>query len=72
MQIINFLYLFSQLYSSFYSVVLCWKVNDLQVGLTVNLRNQEGTLKLILLDSGCHVRDLSIKLHGGAAWLYQV
>ncbi|KAG4952912.1 hypothetical protein AAZX31_14G017700 [Glycine max] len=48
------------------------KVNDLQVGLTVNLRNQEGTLKLILLDSGCHVRDLSIKLHGGAAWLYQV
>ncbi|KAH1062748.1 hypothetical protein GLYMA_02G295500v4 [Glycine max] len=48
------------------------KVNDLQVGLTVNLRNQEGTLKLNLLDSGCHVRDLSIKLHGGAAWLYQV
>ncbi|KAK7385992.1 hypothetical protein VNO78_32010 [Psophocarpus tetragonolobus] len=48
------------------------KVNDLQVGLAVNLRNQEGTLKLILLDSGCHVRDLSIKLHGGAAWLYQV
>ncbi|RDX95526.1 putative BPI/LBP family protein [Mucuna pruriens] len=48
------------------------KVNDLQVGLSVNLRNQEGTLKLILLDSGCHVKDLSIKLHGGAAWLYQV
>ncbi|BAT80656.1 hypothetical protein VIGAN_03025200 [Vigna angularis var. angularis] len=48
------------------------KVNDLQVGLTVNLTNQEGTLKLLLLDSGCHVRDLSIKLHGGAAWLYQV
>lgn len=48
------------------------KVNDLQVGLTVNLRNQKGTLKLILLDYGCQVGDLSIKLHGGAAWLYQV
>ncbi|KAL2316701.1 hypothetical protein Fmac_030577 [Flemingia macrophylla] len=48
------------------------KVNDLQVGLTVNIRNQKGTLKLILLDYGCQVGDLSIKLHGGAAWLYQV
>ncbi|XP_057441094.1 putative BPI/LBP family protein At1g04970 isoform X1 [Lotus japonicus] len=48
------------------------KVEDLQVGLTVNLRNQEGTLKLNLLDYGCHVGDLTIKLNGGAAWLYQV
>ncbi|XP_061345448.1 putative BPI/LBP family protein At1g04970 isoform X2 [Gastrolobium bilobum] len=48
------------------------EVEDMQVGLTVNLRNQEGTLKLILLDYGCDVGDLSIKLNGGAAWLYQV
>lgn len=48
------------------------KVEDLQVGLTVNLRNQEGTLKLILLDYGCDVGELSIKMNGGAAWLYQV
>ncbi|XP_027329590.1 putative BPI/LBP family protein At1g04970 [Abrus precatorius] len=48
------------------------KVKDLQVGLTVNLRNQEGSLKLILLDYGCHVGDIYIKLNGGAAWLYQV
>lgn len=55
-------------------VALCcvWKVEDLQVGLTVNLRNQEGTLKLILLDYGCDVGELSIKMNGGAAWLYQV
>jgi hypothetical protein len=44
----------------------------MQVGLTVNISNQEGTFKLILLDYGCHVGDLSIKLNGGAAWLYQV
>ncbi|KAJ1392506.1 Lipid-binding serum glycoprotein, C-terminal [Sesbania bispinosa] len=48
------------------------KVEDMEVGLTVNLRNQGGTLKLILLDYGCDVGDLSIKLNGGAAWLYQV
>ncbi|MED6208280.1 hypothetical protein PIB30_043560 [Stylosanthes scabra] len=48
------------------------KVKDLQVGLTVNLRNQGGTLKLILLDYECDVGDISIKLNGGAAWLYQV
>ncbi|KAK7300007.1 hypothetical protein RJT34_10838 [Clitoria ternatea] len=46
-------------------------VKDLQVGLTVNLRNQEGTLKLILLDYGYHVGDLSTTLNSEAAWLYQ-
>ncbi|RDX60754.1 putative BPI/LBP family protein [Mucuna pruriens] len=48
------------------------KVTGMQVGLTVNLRNQEGSLKLTLLDYGCYVRDLSIKLEGGASWLYQL
>ncbi|CAL0308916.1 unnamed protein product [Lupinus luteus] len=48
------------------------KVEDMQVGLTLNLKNQEGTLKLFLLDYGCYVRDLSIELEGGASWLYQV
>ncbi|XP_058745040.1 putative BPI/LBP family protein At1g04970 [Vicia villosa] len=48
------------------------KVEDMQVGLTVNLRNQGGTLKLDLLDYGCDVGELRIKMNGGAAWLYQV
>ncbi|QCD78261.1 lipopolysaccharide-binding protein [Vigna unguiculata] len=48
------------------------KVTGMQVGLTINLRNQEGTLKLSLLDYGCYVGDLSIKLDGGASWLYQL
>jgi hypothetical protein len=54
--------------------VLCnvWKVEGMQVGLTLNLKNQEGGLKLSLLDHGCYVGDLYIKLNGGAAWLYQV
>ncbi|XP_020230620.1 putative BPI/LBP family protein At1g04970 [Cajanus cajan] len=48
------------------------EVTGMQVGLTVNLRNQEGSLKLTLLDYGCYVGDLSIKLDGGASWLYQL
>lgn len=48
------------------------KVEGMQVGITVALENQGGTLKLNVLESGCHVEDLSIKLDGGASWLYQV
>lgn len=41
------------------------------VVLNVALINQEGTLKLLLLDCGCHVEDIYIKVDGGASWLYQ-
>ena len=48
-----------------------WKVKGMQVGLTVDLKNQEGALKLVILDCGCYVGDLSIKLDGGSSWFYQ-
>ncbi|XP_015901270.3 putative BPI/LBP family protein At1g04970 [Ziziphus jujuba] len=48
------------------------EVEGMQVGVTVALEDQEGTLKLNILDSGCHVKDISVKLDGGASWLYQV
>lgn len=47
------------------------QVEGMQVGLTLNLENQGGSLKLSLLDCGCYVKDISIKLNGGASWLYQ-
>lgn len=47
------------------------KVKSMEVGLTVGLKNQQGTLELSLLECGCHVKDLSIKLDGGVSWLYQ-
>lgn len=47
------------------------KVEGLEVGLTLGLENHEGTLKLSLMECGCYVRDISIKLDGGASWLYQ-
>ncbi|XP_057460947.1 putative BPI/LBP family protein At1g04970 [Actinidia eriantha] len=43
----------------------------MEIGLTVELKNQQGTLKMSLLDCGCHVKDISIKMDGGASWLYQ-
>lgn len=47
------------------------RVEGMQVGLTLSLENQEGSLKLSLLDCGCYVENISIKLDGGASWLYQ-
>ncbi|OAY55650.2 putative BPI/LBP family protein At1g04970 isoform X2 [Manihot esculenta] len=48
------------------------KVKDMEVGLTVTSEEQDGTLTLSLLDCGCYVKDISIKMDGGASWLYQV
>ncbi|KAL9316175.1 hypothetical protein ACSQ67_017176 [Phaseolus vulgaris] len=47
------------------------KVKGMEVGLTLGLENQEGSLKLKLKDCGSNVKDISIKLDGGASWLYQ-
>ncbi|KAK3021998.1 hypothetical protein RJ639_045159, partial [Escallonia herrerae] len=46
-------------------------VEGMEIGLTLGLENQEGALNLCLLECGCHVKDISIKLDGGASWLYQ-
>lgn len=43
----------------------------MEVGLTAVLKNQDGNLKVSLLECGCHVKGISIKLDGGASWLYQ-
>ncbi|KAI9177211.1 hypothetical protein LWI28_012378 [Acer negundo] len=47
------------------------QVEGMEVGLTLGLENRKGTLKLSLEDCGCYVKDISIKLNGGASWLYQ-
>ena len=48
-----------------------FKFEGMEIGLTVELKNQQGTLRMSLLDCGCHVKDVSIKMDGGASWLYQ-
>ncbi|XP_074307770.1 putative BPI/LBP family protein At1g04970 [Silene latifolia] len=47
------------------------QVDGIQVGLTLGLENQQGKLNISLLECGCFVEDLTIKLDGGASWLYQ-
>lgn len=43
----------------------------MEVGLTLDLEIQEGTLKLSLVDCSCVVKEISIILDGGTSWLYQ-
>ncbi|XP_022986302.1 putative BPI/LBP family protein At1g04970 [Cucurbita maxima] len=47
------------------------QVDGMEVRLNLGLELQEETLKLFLLECGCSVQDMSIKLDGGASWLYQ-
>lgn len=52
-------------------MLLLDKVEGMQVGLTLGLEIQEGTLTLSLMDCGCFVKEITIMLDGGASWLYQ-
>lgn len=47
------------------------QVESMNISLTLNGKNQEGNLNLSISDCGCKVNDISIKLNGGASWLYQ-
>ncbi|WCJ33008.1 lipid-binding serum glycoprotein family protein [Euphorbia peplus] len=48
------------------------QVNDMEIWGSVNLNEEDGSLKLSMLDRGCRLKDISIKMDGGASWLYQV
>lgn len=43
----------------------------MEVGLSLGLEIQKGTLYLSLIDCGCVVKEISITLDGGESWLYQ-
>lgn len=47
------------------------QVEGMEIGLTLGLENQQGSLKLSIQDCGCYVKFIFIKLNGGASWLYQ-
>lgn len=47
------------------------KVEDMDIGLTLSLKNLQGSLMLSVQDCGCNVKDISIKLDGGASLVYQ-
>uniref|UniRef100_A0A1D1YRG3 Putative BPI/LBP family protein At1g04970 n=1 Tax=Anthurium amnicola TaxID=1678845 RepID=A0A1D1YRG3_9ARAE len=47
------------------------RVEGMEVGLTLSMENQEGSLKLTVLDCGCYMEAILIRLEGGASWFYQ-
>ncbi|XP_056173350.1 putative BPI/LBP family protein At1g04970 [Syzygium oleosum] len=47
------------------------QVKDMEVGLTLDLKDLGGFLKLSVLECGCYVKAISIKIDGGSSWLYQ-
>ncbi|KAJ9672233.1 hypothetical protein PVL29_025741 [Vitis rotundifolia] len=47
------------------------QVEGMAMELTLGLKDQNGTLSLSLLDWGCFVKDIFVKLDGGATWFYQ-
>lgn len=43
----------------------------MEVGLTIGMENQNGTLGLTVMQCGCYMKDVVITLDGGASWFYQ-
>ncbi|KAF8657512.1 hypothetical protein HU200_060075 [Digitaria exilis] len=46
-------------------------VKGMEVGITMVIKNINGSLALSVLQCGCYVKDLVISLDGGASWFYQ-
>jgi lipopolysaccharide-binding protein len=44
----------------------------MEIGISMGMKSQNGSLKLFVLESGCYMEDLDITLNGGASWFYQV
>jgi lipopolysaccharide-binding protein len=47
------------------------KVQGMEVGITMEIKNYNGSLALNVSQCGCYVKDLVISLDGGASWFYQ-
>jgi lipopolysaccharide-binding protein len=43
----------------------------MEVGITMEIKNYNGSLALNVSQCGCYVKDLEISLDGGASWFYQ-
>ncbi|KAM0903112.1 hypothetical protein ACQ4PT_018903 [Festuca glaucescens] len=46
-------------------------VQGMEVGITMEIKNYNGSLALNVSQCGCYVKDLEIFLDGGASWFYQ-
>lgn len=47
------------------------QVEAMDVGISLGLENQEGSLAVVLKECGSYIKSISIKLDGENAWIYQ-
>ncbi|KAF3331323.1 BPI/LBP family protein [Carex littledalei] len=47
------------------------KVEGMEVGLTMSMKSNNGSLELTVSDVSCYIEECVISLDGGASWLYQ-
>jgi hypothetical protein len=48
------------------------KVEGMEVGVSMVMKSQNGSIKLSVTECSCNMEDLDITLSGGASWFYQV
>ncbi|EER99078.1 hypothetical protein BDA96_02G255100 [Sorghum bicolor] len=48
------------------------QVEGMEVGVSMVMKNQNGSIKLSVTECSCNMEDLDITLSGGASWFYQV
>ncbi|KAM0902421.1 hypothetical protein ACQ4PT_019315 [Festuca glaucescens] len=48
------------------------QVEGMDVGVSMGMKNENGSLKLFVTECGCYMKDLDITLSGGSSWFYQV
>jgi hypothetical protein len=44
----------------------------MDVGVSMGMKSENGSLKLFVTECGCYMKDLDITLSGGSSWFYQV
>ncbi|KAL5200893.1 hypothetical protein ABZP36_035247 [Zizania latifolia] len=47
------------------------QVEGMDVGISMGMKSQNGSLKLFIVECGCNMKGLDISLNGGASWFYQ-
>uniref|UniRef100_A0ACD5XV44 Uncharacterized protein n=1 Tax=Avena sativa TaxID=4498 RepID=A0ACD5XV44_AVESA len=48
------------------------QVEGMDIGISMGMKNENGSLKLFVTECGCYMKDLDITVNGGSSWLYQV
>ncbi|KAF8694816.1 hypothetical protein HU200_037913 [Digitaria exilis] len=48
------------------------QVEGVEVGVSMGMKNQNGSLELSVMECGCYMEELDITLNGGSSWFYQV